>query len=50
MTNENKIVYVVGGIEPQENTHVISKNYQNVDFNLECNNIDADTRLIFPLT
>ena len=47
MRNENKKVYVSGGIEPRKNTYAISKNYQYADFNLACNHIEADTRIIF---
>lgn len=47
MKNENKKVYVAGGVEPRENTYVISKNYQYTDFNLACNHMEADTRIIF---
>lgn len=47
MNNETKKVFVAGGIEPRKNTYVISQKYQYDDFNLSCNHIDADTRIIF---
>lgn len=46
-SNENKKVYVAGGIEPRVNTYVISKTDQHIDIDLKCNHVDADTRIIF---
>lgn len=50
MKNQNRKVYVAGRIEPRENTHVISKNYQYFDFNLPCNHMKAATRIIFQVS